>query len=460
MDPQLPRSHRSQGSLNAIPALVLVLVVGVVLGWVFLSGRDGSPGIGPTSTVGAGGSATSTTVGEGDDTEPDGTDPVDDGDGETSTTDGGAALPELQGLELSLITDQLRQPTAIATPPGDERIFVTDRFGRILLVQPDGSVSTFLDITDRVLAGGIEQGLLGLAFHPDYASNGRLFVYFTDRPDGNRQLSEFSVSAGDANTADPDSEIVLFERPQPPEASEPRHYGGMVQFGTDGYLYVSSGDGAHARVQPQDPHSFYGKIFRLDVDGGDPYAIPPTNPFADGFDGAPEVWAYGLRNPWRFDIDPETGLMFIGDVGQGDVEEINVVSTASGGYNFGWANMEGSRCFFEKGCNPADYTQPIVEYLHGEAQAGDTHARGCSVTGGITYRGDAIPEIQGAYFYADWCNKWTKSFRLVGGQLADLQNWIDDIGELENPNVFGRDADGEMLIGLMGGQLYRVVAVR
>jgi glucose/arabinose dehydrogenase len=456
MQPPPPRSHRSASPVAAARALVGVLVVGVLLGWLFLADGDGTADIGPT-TPAAGDTTTSTAEGT-DDTEAGTTDSTEAGDGDpTSSTDGvgGVATTEpaspLQGLELVQV-GTAQQPTMITAPSGDDRLFVTERFGQVKVIQSDGTTSTFLDITDRVLAGGIEQGLLGLAFHPDFAENGRFFVYYTDRPDANRQVSEFAVSPTDPNSADASTEKVLYERRQPDEATDIRHYAGMLKFGPDGYLYVSSGDGASARTQPQDPNTFFGALLRLDVDSGDPYGIPPDNPFADGVDGAPEVWAFGLRNPWRFDIDPVTNLIVIGDVGQGDIEEINVASITSGGYNFGWANMEGSNCFFEAGCNPADYTQPVIEY---------DHSVGCSVTGGVTYRGAAIPELAGTYFYGDWCQGWIKSFEYLGGSVTNEQEWTDDLGgPQEQLNVFGTDGAGEIVIGRMSGELLRIEPVR
>ena len=454
MDPNSPRSHRSGGasSFNAVPALVAVLVVGVILGWAFL-GDDGPVGIGPTSTT----LSTSGPTDPTDSTDPTDTTDTTDPEGgtttvpgaETTTTAAGEDLPPLQGLAFEPF-GTAKQPTSIFSLPGDDRVFVAERFGQVRVFAADGTSSTFLDLTDRVLAGGIEQGLLGLTFHPEYATNGRFYVYYTDRPDANRQVSEFRVTS-DPDVADPSSERVLFERAQPAEATDIRHYAGMIQFGPDGYLYVASGDGASARTHPQDPKTFIGSILRLDVDGGDPYAIPATNPFVDGVDGAPEVWAYGVRNPWRFDIDPVTNLLIMGDVGQGDIEEINVLSILGGGYNLGWANMEGSRCFFERPCNPADYTQPVVEY---------DHSVGCSVTGGITYRGSAIPELQGTYFYGDWCEGWIKSFRYTGAGVTDERDWTEELGVQGQLNVFGRDGDGEIIIGRMGGDLLKLVPVR
>ncbi len=448
MEPTQPRSHRNGSPAGAIRALIGVLVVGLVLGWLLFRGDGDGTSLGPTSTVeGTGTTESSTTDGtESGDGAVDPTDPTDSDTGSTVPTEPAAPL---QGL---VFTDvgSASQPTMITAPAGDDRLFVTERSGRVKVIHPDGSEGTFMDISDRVLANGIEQGLLGLAFHPDYDSNGRFFVYFTDRPDAQRQVSEFSVSS-DPDVGDPDSEKVLYERRQPEESTDIRHYAGMLRFGPDGYLYISSGEGASARTQPQDPNTFFGAMLRLDVDGGDPYAIPSDNPFADGVDGAPEVWAFGLRNPWRFDIDHETGLVYIGDVGQGDIEEIDVVPVLPGGHNFGWANMEGSNCFFESGCDPANYTMPVLEYRHED---------GCSVTGGVVYRGSAIPELDGTYFYGDWCVGWIRSFVYVDGAVTDERDWVEELGAQPQLQVFGVDGSGEIVIGLMSGELRRLDPVR
>jgi glucose/arabinose dehydrogenase len=308
----------------------------------------------------------------------------------------------------------------------------------------------FLDLTDQVLAGGIEQGMLGLAFHPDYANNGRFFVYYTDKG-GRRQLSEFAVSDTDPNQALPESEKVVFEFEQPPGATDIRHYGGNVTFGPDGYLWVSLGDGADSRVQGQDPGSPYGTIFRIDVDSGDPYAVPDDNPFVSG-GGMPEVWAYGLRNPWRFSIDAVDNLIYIGDVGHADQEEVDVVSISEGGYNFGWSDMEGTRCFHQQDCNPDDYTSPVLTYSHEE---------GLSITGGFVYRGDEIPELHGTYFYSDWVRQWIRGFKFVDGQVTEDQDWTEDLGgAVGSITSFALDGHGELYVTTYEGGVYKFTAVR
>lgn len=364
--------------------------------------------------------------------------------GSTTTS----VLPPLASVTLAPVASGLGQPTYAVATPGSDRIWVVERPGRISVLAPDGSVeSTFLDIQDQVSFEGIEQGMLGFAFHPEFPTEPRVFVYYVAKDVG-RRLSEFTVP--NEQTADPESERVLFEAAQPPRSTDIRHYGGMLSFGPDGYLWISSGDGANASNQGQNPDGLFGKILRIDVDRGDPYGIPEDNPFAAG-GGGPEVWAYGLRNPWRFSIDAVGGHIYIGDVGLGAREEIDVLSLEAGaGSNLGWANVEGTVCFQENPCDPADYVLPAVEY---------DHDQGCSVTGGQVYRGSAIPELAGVYFYSDWCQGWIRSFVWDGEAATDERDWT----ELASPgqiNAFGLDGDGEILVVTHGGDILRLVANR
>lgn len=354
----------------------------------------------------------------------------------------------LQSLDLEVLATGLNQPTFVTAAPGAEQLFVLERVGRIRVIDPsEGLIAEpFLNIRNRVGSNSVEQGILGLAFHPAYESNGRFFVYYTNR-DGDSVLSEFPVSE-DPDLAVETEERVILEIDQPDE----RHNAGMLQFGPDGYLYIGTGDGGAggARVNGQDPATLLAAILRIDVDGTEPYGIPPENPFADGVDGAPEVWAYGLRNPWRFSIDAADNLLYIGDVGQESREEINVVALDPVGYNFGWPSMEGTRCFFESNCDPADYTGPVIDYSHDD---------GLSVTGGLVYRGPAIPELNGHYFYADWVRKWIRSFRFEAGEALDPQDWTTDLspGQIDS---FGLDNAGELLIATWDGAIARIIPVR
>jgi glucose/arabinose dehydrogenase len=344
----------------------------------------------------------------------------------------------------------LRQPTLIASPPGDDRVFIGERGGIIQIYDPAvGAVldEPFMFIPDRVTANGIEQGLLGLAFHPDYAANGRFFIYHNDR-DAKRQLAEYAVLPDDPNKADLDSGVVLFDREQPPNSSDIRHYGGMLMFGSDGYLYIASGDGAAGRVTGQSTDDYFGAILRIDVDSGDPFGIPPDNPYADG-GGAGPVWAIGLRNPWRFTIDGE--LMYIADVGQAAIEEVNVVALDDPGANFGWATMEGSNCFSPSDCDRTGLVLPIHEIPHPDS---------CSITGGHVYRGDLIPELDGHYFFADWCLGWVRSLQYTDDGVENVRDWSNDLPEAGNVNSFGIDANGELYLVNHDGEFYAIRAVR
>jgi hypothetical protein len=432
---------------SRLRALVIALVAIFLVIFFFLrgSGEGGAPegtqppvAGGTTSTL-ASDSSVTTVPGSGGTTVP----------GAPSTT--AANLPELQGLRLESLTGDVRQPTAITAPTGDERLFINERFGVILWMDANRELqdTPFLDLTDRVLAGGIEQGLLGLAFHPDYANNGRFYVYYTDQG-GRRQVSEFQRSVSDPNIASPDTERVLIELEQPPDATDIRHYAGQLAFGPDGYLYIAMGDGADSRDQGQDPNTMFGAISRIDVDSAEPYGIPPDNPFVGG-GGAPEVWAYGLRNPWRFSIDPVDGLIYIADVGHADQEEVNVLPIAEGGYNLGWSDVEGTRCFHVQDCDLANYTSPAITY---------THEEGCSVTGGYVYRGSAIPELTGTYFYSDWCSQWIRSFKFVGGAVTEEQDWSEQLGQLGQVNTFGIDSTNELYLGTHEGIVARLIADR
>jgi glucose/arabinose dehydrogenase len=438
-------------------ALIAVFLIGFVISRVFGAGGGDEPGT-------AGDATTTTTTLNDDrtgDTESTTTAQGDDNDTSTTLDDASADLGPLQEVRLEQIFEGFNQPVVLAAPAGDDRLFIVQRHGRMRILDEERNMTepVFLDLTDTVLAGGIEQGLLGLAFHPDYADNGRFFVYYVDKG-GRRQLSEFSVSEDDPNVADPDSEKVIFEYPHPENATDIRHYGGNVAFGPDGYLWVSMGDGADSRAQAQDPNTPYGTIVRIDVDQGDPYSIPPDNPFADG-GGLGDVWAYGLRNPWRFAIDSVDGLIYIADVGHADEEEINVVPIDEGGYNFGWSDMEGDRCFHVTDCDPDDYTAPVLTYRHTAEEGDEDAVAGLSVSGGYVYRGAEIPELDGTYFYADWVSQWIRGFKYVDGEVTDDRDWTQDLGgEVGSVTSFGLDGHGELYVLTFEGGVYKFTAVR
>lgn len=351
-------------------------------------------------------------------------------------------------LTTQLVVRGLSAPLDLQVPPGDRaRLFVVEQGGRIRIVRNGAIVSApFLDISGRITSGG-EQGLLGLAFHPRYAENGRFYVNYTDRQ-GDSHVSEFRVSAN-ADVADANSERELLFVQQPFD----NHNGGGLAFGNDGFLYAGFGDGGSGGDPVRNGQNLgtqLGKMLRIDVDRGNPFAIPSDNPFANTSGAVPSIWAYGLRNPFRFSFDRSTGDLYIGDVGQNNVEEIDVgLASRRGGENYGWNVMEGSQCFRPAtGCDRAGLTLPVAEY---------GHADGCSVTGGVVYRGCRMPGYAGTYFYSDYCDAFVRSFRLVNGQATDARDWTAQLGRgLNRPTSFGTDADGEVYLVDHDGEVYKI----
>ena len=335
-------------------------------------------------------------------------------------------------------------------PQGDPRLFVVERAGRIRIFQGGALLAApFLDISSRVSTQG-EAGLLSIAFHPQYASNGNVYLYYTDL--ANNIVIERHRASGNVNLAEADTALVIIRIPHP---TYNNHFGGTVAFGPDGMLHLGTGDGGGAGDplrNAQNPASLPGKMLRLDVSAStmaQPYTIPPTNPWIDGAGGRhAEVWALGLRNPWRYTFD--SGNLYIADVGQDRREEVNVAAAAQGGVNYGWNTMEGTLCYNASACVQGNLTLPAFEYDHG---AGD--ANGCSITGGYVYRGSAIAELAGRYFYSDYCKGFLKSFVYAGGAVSGQADWaIPDIGNVVS---FGRDGSGELLLVAAGGQVYRIV---
>lgn len=329
---------------------------------------------------------------------------------------------------------------------GSGRLFVLERAGIVRVLENGGPrAEPFLDIRSLVKAGG-EQGLLGLAFHPRFAENGRLFVYYTARTDkSDNTLAEYRVVPG-SDRADPASGRVLFAVPD----FAVNHNGGMLTFGPDGYLYIGMGDGGGGgdpQKNGQNTNAMLGKIHRIDVNSGDPYGIPADNPFAQG-GGRPEVWAYGLRNPWRFSFDRVTNDMWIGDVGQGQWEEINFAPAGMpGGRNYGWSVLEGTHCYGRSECDSAAKEPPVFEYGH---EGGN-----CSVTGGYVYRGAASPVLVGAYLFADYCSGRFWALARDGG----VWRATELLKAKMQPSTFGEDEAGELYVAdIGGGSIYRLVA--
>jgi glucose/arabinose dehydrogenase len=348
-------------------------------------------------------------------------------------------LAPLLGLGAELVSDGFDRPVFVTGAPGTDALFVVEQPGVISLVR-DGvkADKPFLDLRSRVGSDRNEQGLLGLTFHPDYEVNGRFFAHWTNKS-GDSRVGEFSATS--PTVANPEPVQILLEQDQPAS----NHNGGMIAFGPDGLLYVALGDGGgNPENRSQDNTTLLGAILRLDVDRSAPYEIPEGNPFGN------EIWVYGLRNPWRFSIDPLTENVYIGDVGQNRLEEIDVVSLNGAGTNFGWPQTEGASCF-ERDCDLAAFTGPVIEYPHPD---------GCSVTGGYVYRGSAIPELFGHYFYADFCGGLIRSFRLADGLAVDQFDWASDLAGLGQVASFGTDNEGELFSLDWNGRLYKLVPER
>lgn len=351
----------------------------------------------------------------------------------TETPPSAATFPDANAYEWQIIASGLTRPVDLQAD-GSGRLFIIEKAGRIRILQ-DGQLldQPFLDITERVGSNGNEQGLLGLAFHPQYVDNGRFFVNYTDT-NGDTVIARYQA-ASDQNSADPNTEVKLIGVDQP----FANHNGGVLAFGPDGYLYAGLGDGGSAgdpMGNGQNTDTLLGKILRIDVDSAEPYSIPADNPFGN------EIWAHGLRNPWRLSFDQSTGDLYIGDVGQGQWEEIDFLPAGSaGGANFGWDFREGAHEY--EGAGPEGMIDPVAEYSHQEG--------GCSVTGGYVYRG-SMPEWNGIYFYGDYCTG------MIWGLIRANDGWQKQL--LFDMDVtitsFGQDEAGEIYLVSDDGTIYRL----
>jgi glucose/arabinose dehydrogenase len=351
-----------------------------------------------------------------------------------------ADIPRADSAAWILVGGDFQRPLAV-THAGDARLFVVEQAGLIWILE-DGErqEEPFLDLREQVNDRSNEQGLLGLAFHPEYSDNGFFFINYTGAQ-GETRISRFSRSA-DPNLADPASERILLTIDQP----YGNHNGGVLVFGPDGYLYIGTGDGGSGGDplgNGQRLDTLLGKILRIDVDTNETYTIPSDNPFTQG-GGSPEIWAYGLRNPWRMAFDPATGDLFLGDVGQNQWEEINLIrSTSSGGENFGWNLREGAHPYAGGDVPTID---PIADY---------DHSLGCSVTGGEVVRDPRLPAWAGVYLYADYCSG------RVWGLLEAGEGWVSQLLYETNLTIssFGVDAEGRIYLTDHGGDIYRLEPV-
>jgi glucose/arabinose dehydrogenase len=366
------------------------------------------------------------------------------------------ALPASADIALKTVLTGLSNPVRLVAPDGDKRLFVVERGGLIRVFDQDGTDrGVFLDLTAKTRVSS-ERGLLGLAFPADYSTSGNFYVSYTDDNSTNETNSEiwrFSVSTN-PDVADPSSGEALLTVFQPAS----NHNGGHIEFGPDGMLYIGIGDGGGANDVPnnaQNVDRLLGKMLRLDVSGSGLPAIPPDNPFV-GMAPRDEIWALGLRNPWCFSFDRLTGDLYIADVGQAQVEEVDIQPASSaGGENYGWRFMEGTDCLNPPAdCNDGSLTLPVHEYRHASGR--------CSISGGYVYRGSAIPAEQGAYFFADWCTSeiWSLNWTQVGG-LAEVTNRTAELstqGPLSGIASFGQDGFGELYVIENGpGRIHRII---
>jgi glucose/arabinose dehydrogenase len=345
----------------------------------------------------------------------------------------------------------LDQPVDLQAAPGDtNRLFIVEKTGTIRVFAGDSLVPrVFLDISSRV-SNGSEQGLLGLAFHPQFQTNRRFYVDYTDRT-GDTHVVEF-LAAATLDTASATEREILF-------VSQPasNHNGGQVAFGPDGYLYIALGDGGgggDTYHNGQNLGSLLAKLLRVNVDAGSPYSIPPDNPFVSQPGAKGETWDYGLRNPWRFSFDRLNGDLYIGDVGQNAYEEVDYELHHTGGKNYGWPIMEGLHCYpSSANCDKTGLTLPVTEYGHQD---------GCSITGGYVYRGTEIPELDGTYFYGDYCTGIIRSFTIANGQAVNAKDWSSSLmtqagGRMAGLSSFGQDGRGEIYLVLLTGEVYQIV---
>jgi glucose/arabinose dehydrogenase len=356
-------------------------------------------------------------------------------------------------VQLRLFAGRLDKPLYLTAAPGDTaREFVVEQPGKIRIIQHDSLLSTpFLDITSQVGYDGDERGLLSVAFDPNYATNGHFFVDYTD-VSGNIEVMRYTVSAN-PNAGDPATADTVLEIGHSTYAN---HNGGLLLFGPDGFLYIGTGDGGSGGDplhNGQDSTTLLGKILRVDVSSL-PYTIPSSNPFASKAPARPEIWAYGMRNPWRFSFDRQTHDLYVGDVGQDTYEEVDFAASGDpGGHNYGWNVMEGMHCYPPgSSCDQTGLTLPVLEYAHGPGDA-----VGCAILGGYVYRGSLAPALSGRYLYADLCSGFVRSFKWTGA-VTDPVDLTSEVGSHAGATSFGEDARGELYLLVGDGSVYRFEA--
>jgi glucose/arabinose dehydrogenase len=347
-------------------------------------------------------------------------------------------------LATTVVASGMDNPVFLAAPAGDQRLFIVERPGRIRILQNGGLVvQPFLDLS-ALVAGAGEGGLLSLAFDPRFGSNGYFYVYYTDL-DKNIVVARYTVSPNQ-NVADPLSGLAIVRIAHP---NFTNHFGGLAAFGTDGLLYVGTGDGGSEGdplANGQNQGTLLGKLLRIDVSAatvGQPYTIPPSNPFVGQAGRRGEIWAWGLRNPWRYAFDGKQ--LYIADVGQDLREEVDIADTAQGGLNYGWNRMEGTLCFNASTCDRSGLTLPAFEY---------DHDHGCAIVGGYVYRGTALPELAGRYFYSDFCNGFLKSFLATASGVLEQRDWGLDLGQVVS---FGQDGQGELYLMTADGNVDKII---
>lgn len=360
-----------------------------------------------------------------------------------------------QELTTELVASGLSSPVLVTAPAGDfERIFIVEQTGKIKVFKNGNLLpDPFLDISSKISSGG-ERGLLGLAFHPD--DPGLFFVDYTNTS-GNTVIASYKIIDGNPDMADPGSDVILLTISQPYS----NHNGGCINFGSDGYLYIGMGDGGSGNDpgnRAQDGSTLLGKILRINVDGGLAYSIPADNPFVDDPGVLDEIWTIGVRNPWRYSFDRFTGDLYIADVGQNAIEELDFQSVASpGGENYGWRCMEGTQCTGLTGCtcDAPELTLPYYDYNHSAGR--------CSITGGYVYRSESLPLLQGTYFFGDYCSAEIWSLVYEGGLVKEFTDRTDELNPGSGLSIdwissFGQDGNGDLYICDIGGEVFKIVS--